>query len=119
MAINYDQLQFISKDKIDKVLGTFDPVTTTFAGTWGGSLTTGSSSIANPSGLKALGTMKWSVDGINFYPPRLKFAIPGAPNATVGMVVSASTVTFYWSNNTGGAVTFTVKWVLDFIDQDT
>jgi hypothetical protein len=119
MSIDYTKLHFISKDKIDKVLGTFEPVTTTFAGTWSGSLTTGSSSVANPSGLKALGTMKWSVDGVNFYPPRLKFPIPGAPNATVGMVVDASNVVFYWSNNTGGAVAFTVIWTLDFIDQDT
>lgn len=119
MPIEYDKLQFISKDKIDKVLGSFDPVITTFTGSYSGGLTTGVSSVANPSGLKALGTMVWSIDGVNFYRPRLKFPVAGAPQATVGMVVSDSTVWFYWTNNTGGAVTFTVKWVLDFIDQDT
>lgn len=119
MPIDYSKLHFISKDKIDKVLGTFEPVTTTFAGSWGGSLTTGTETVANPVGLKALGTMKWSIDGVNFYPPRLKFPLPGAPQATVGMVVDEDDVKFYWSNNTGGAVTFTVTWTLDFIDQDT
>lgn len=119
MPIDYDKLQFISKDKIDKVVGTFDPVTTTFTGGYSGSLTVGTHSIANPAGLKALGTMKWSIDGINFYPPRLKFPLAGAPAATVGMVVSASSIDFYWSNNTGGAVNFTVIWTLDFIDSNT
>jgi len=119
MPVDYDKLQFVSKEKIDKILGSFDPVTTSFPGSWGGFLTTGSFSIANPAGIKALPTMKWSIDGINFYPARLKFPIAGAPAATVGIVVSASEVVFYWSNNTGSAVTFICVWTLDFIDSDT
>lgn len=119
MAVDYDKLQFVSKDKIDKILGSFDPVTTTFAGSYSGSLTTGSVSIPNPSGMKALPTMKWSIDGVNFYPARLKFPIPGAPAATVGIMVNNENVIFYWSNNTGGAVTFTCIWTLDFIDTDS
>lgn len=119
MPVDYSKLQFTSKDKIDKILGSFDPITTTFPGAYSGSLTTGSFSVPNPSGMKALPTMKWSIDGVNFYPARLKFPIAGAPVATVGVMVSNANVTFYWTNNTGGAVTFTCVWTLDFIDSDT
>lgn len=118
MPIDYDKLQFISKDKIDKVVGNFGVTRTPFASS--GSPAYGSHSIPNPSGMKALGTMKWSIDGVNFYPPRLKFPIPGAPaGVTVGMVVNATTIWFYWQNNTGAPVNFLVDWVLDFIDTDT
>lgn len=119
MPIDYDSLQFTSKDKIDKILGTFDTRTTTFAGSYSGSLTTGTNRITNPVGMKALPTMKWSIDGVNFYPARVKFPIAGAPAATVGIMVDNDYVYFYWSNNTGGAVTFTCIWTLDFIDTDS
>lgn len=118
MPIDYDKLQFISKDKIDKVVGTFDPITTDFQAP--ASPVFGVVTVPNPAGIRALGTMKWSIDGVNFYPPRLKFPIAGAPaGVTVGMMVTATTVYFYYQNLTGGIVNFQVKWVLDYIDTDT
>lgn len=119
MAIDYDKLQFISDKKIDKVVSPFDPVTTTF--TAPSSPNWGSFSVANPFGVKALPTMKWSVDGVNFYEPRLKAFTGGSPvaGATVGVLVSDTNVVFYYTNFTGAPIDYTVIWTLDFIDSDT
>lgn len=116
MAVDFDKLQYSSIDKIDKVVGTFDPIITTF----NGSSTFGNHPVTNPYGQKALPTMMWSIDGVNFYEPRLKFPLTGGPTGvTVGVMVSADYVTFYYTNFTGSPVSFTVRWVLDFIDSDT
>lgn len=118
MAIQYEKLQFISTKRIDKIVGSWGPITSTkvVAANSDDSLT-----VANPYGKRALPTMKWSIDGANFYPPRVKFPITAgvgstAVGATAGVIVGETSIVFYFTNTNGSPVTFTVIWTLDFID---
>lgn len=78
--------------------------------------------IPNPTGKKALPTMVWSIDGVNFYPMRYKVYNPGNPvpagqvGAGVGMAVDSDNITFYFTHYYGVTVDFTMFWTLDEID---
>lgn len=77
--------------------------------------------IANPAGKKALISMAFSIDTINYYPQKYRLYQPGNPiptgriGATVGAAVSDDYITFYFTHYYGSTVDFTMKWVLDNI----
>ena len=78
--------------------------------------------ISNPIGKKALITMVWSIDGVNYYPCKPILYNPGNPipagevGATVGCSIDANYITFYSTHYLGSSVTYYVKYVLDSIE---
>lgn len=77
--------------------------------------------IPNPVGKKCLITMKWSIDGVNYYPMKPILYNPGNPvpagkiGATVGCSLTASEIKFYFTHYLGSTVNFSMIYVLDNI----
>lgn len=124
---NIDLLALITNGSADRVISGFDINTTTrsvSAATLSGGIyipKTDTYVIANPAGKKALISMVYSIDGINFYPQKYRLYQPGNPvpsgriGATVGASVDQEYITFYFTHYYGVQVNFTMKWVLDNI----
>lgn len=122
-----DLLALLTNGSADKVIGSFDINTTTHtvaAATLSGGIylpKTDTLQIANPAGRKALISMAYSIDGVNFYPQKYRLYQPGnpIPSGRVGAVVGATSdnnyITFYFTHYIGSSVNFTMKWVLDNI----
>lgn len=108
IADNFNLINFSTKFPIDKI-GAEGEISYSQASTGADSTRT----IPNPLGYKCLPTIAWSIDGINFYPADAKLN-PLNPY-TLNVKVSATTITFYLYNNSGGTVTFTIKYALDTI----
>lgn len=125
---NIDLLAFLSTNSVDKVVGSFDLLTASrsvAAATLSGGLYLPKSdnfTVANPFKRKALITMIWSIDGINFYPQRPHIYNPGNPipagkvGATMGARVDDATIYFDSVHFIGAQVDYTIRYVLDFID---
>lgn len=126
-----DPLPGIAADSdyvLDRILSDFDGNTTTHSvgpATLSGGLylpKTDTLIIANPIRKKALPTMVFSIDGVNFYPQRYKVYNPGNPipsgilGAGVGLAVDADYLYFYFTHYFGSTVNFTMFWTLDEID---
>lgn len=124
-----DLLAFVTSGSLDKVVGSFDLLsasTTVAATTSSGGFPVPKSdtyTIPNPYGKKAQITMIWSIDGVNYYPQKPFIYTPGpAPfaigdaGATMGAMVSDSTIYFYSIHYIiAGPVNFTMLYVLDMI----
>lgn len=125
--MNIDLLALLTNGSADKVIGSFDINTTSHsvaAATLSGGFylpKTDTLQIANPAGRKALISMAFSIDGVNYYPQKYQLYQPGNPvpsgriGATVGAAVSDDYITFYFTHYYGVQVDFTMKWVLDNI----
>lgn len=123
-----DKLSFLSDDPIDKVIGSFDAITTTYVASAASSLGGGFYSpsrnvytIPNPAGQRGIPTMVYSVDGSPYRNQQYFLYSPGTvpytrQAETVGMVADDTTVYFYFLNYNPNTVTFTMRWVLDYID---
>lgn len=123
-----DLLAFFTGGSLDKVVGSFDVLTATrsvAAATLSGGIYLPKSdtyTIANPYGRKALITMAWSIDGVNYYPQKPWIYNPGNPvpsgllGATMGAIVDDSTISFISVHYLGVQVDYTMKYVLDFIE---
>lgn len=68
----------------------------------------------NPFGAKALPTLAWSVDNVNFYPAGASVA--GTNPYTANIAVDATTIYLYFYNNSGSTQTFYVHYTLDTIE---
>lgn len=113
---------------LDRILSDFNGSTTTHsvgAATLSGGIylpKTDQLIIPNPIGKKALPTMMFSIDGVNFYPQRYRVYNPGNPipdgqlGAAAGMAVDAQNLYFYFTHYIGSQVDFTMFWTLDEID---
>lgn len=113
---------------LDRILSDFNGNTTTHsvgAATLSGGFylpKTDTKIITNPIGKKALPTMMYSIDGVNFYPQKYRGYNPGNPipsgqlGATVGMAVDAQYIYFYFTHYIGSQVDFTMFWTLDEVD---
>lgn len=122
-----DLLELLANNSVDKIISDFDGNTTTHsvsAATLSGGVYLPQTSeliIANPTGKKAFPTMVWSIDDSNYYPARPKLFQPGNPipegrlGATVGMMVNAQQIKFYFVHYYGVTVNFKMFWVLDNI----
>lgn len=122
-----DLLALLTNGSADKVVGGFDINTTTHsvaAATLSGGFylpKTDSLVINNPFGAKALITMVYSTDGVNYYPQRYRLYQPGNPvpagrlGAVAGAAVDEDYITFYFTHYLGAQQNFTMKWVLDNI----
>ena len=77
--------------------------------------------IDNPIGKKAFITMKWSIDGINYYPQKPFIYQPGNPvpagkvGATVGCGIDDDHINFYFVHYLAASQTFRIIYVLDSI----
>lgn len=123
----FDEQSANSDYTLDRILSDFNGNTTTHsvaAATLSGGIylpKTDIKIIANPVGKKALPTMLFSIDGLNFYPQRYRNYNPGNPipagqlGASVGMAVAADFIYFYFTHYIGSTVNFTMKWALDEI----
>ena len=113
---------------LDRILSDFNGNTTTHsvgAATLSGGFylpKTDVKIIPNPILKKALPTMVFSIDGVNFYPQKYRTYNPGNPipdgqlGAGVGMAVDADNIYFYFTHYIGATVDFTMFWTLDEID---
>lgn len=113
---------------LDRILSSFEGNTTTHsvgAATLSGGIylpKTDQLVIPNPAGKKALPTMMFSIDGLNFYPQKYRHYNPGNPipagllGATVGMAVDENNIYFMFTHYIGSTVNFTMFWTLDEID---
>lgn len=122
-----DLLALLTNGSADKVIGSFDINTSTHnvgAATLSGGIylpKTDSLVVANPAGKKALISMAYTYDGINYYPQKYRLYQPGNPirsgriGAVVGAAVDENYITFYFTHYIGAPVNFTMKWVLDNI----
>lgn len=125
--VNVDLLALLTNGSADKVVGSFDILTTTHsvaAATLSGGFylpKTDSLTVANPAGKKCLITMAYSIDGINYYPQRYRLYQPGNPPiagrlaAVAGASVDDDYITFFFTHYVGAQVNFTMKYVLDNI----
>lgn len=124
----FDEQAANSDYTLDRILSDFNGNTTTrsvAAATLSGGIylpKTDIYTIPNPIGKKALPTMIFSIDGVNFYPQRYRVYNPGNPipagqlGAGVGMAVDAQYIYFYFTHYIGAQVDFTMKWTLDEIN---
>ena len=122
-----DLLALLTNGSADRVVGSFDINTTTYSVaaatlSFGFYLPkTDVYRIPNPFGKKALITMAYSVDGVNYYPQKYRLYQPGNPvpagriGATVGASVTDSEIIFYFTHYLGAQQNYTMKWVLDNI----
>lgn len=69
--------------------------------------------IPNPTGKKGFITISWTIDGANYYPAQA-YTGPTNPYAVNGWV-SSSDIGFILQNFSGGAATFTLRYVVDNI----
>lgn len=128
MITDIDLLSFVTDSPIDKVVGSFDLLTTTrsvAAATLSGGIylpMIDNFTVANPYGVKALITMIWSIDGVNFYPQHPHIYNPGNPipagkvGATMGARIDDTTIYFDSNHFIGSQVDYTIYYVLDLID---
>lgn len=122
-----DHIAFMSKYPMDKILYEQNtPITHSVSAAvdGGGGFympKTDIKTIANPIGKKAFITMKWSIDGVNYYPAKPILYNPGNPipagkvGATVGCSISATEIKFYFTHYIPSTVNFSMKYVLDSI----
>lgn len=122
-----DLLSLLTNGSADKVIGSFDILTQTHsvaAATLSGGIylpKTDTLQITNPAGKKALITMAYSIDGINFYPQKYRLYQPGNPvpsgqiGAVAGAAVDEQYITFYFTHYYGVQVDYIMKFVLDNI----
>lgn len=124
-----DLISFLSANGFDKIIGSFDVLTETrsvAAATLSGGIYLPQSdtyTIPNPAGRKALITMAWSMDGLNYYPQKPWIYNPGNPvpsglnGATMGAMVDEDYIYFKSVHYLGVQVNYTMKYVLSFIDE--
>lgn len=122
-----DLLALLTNGSADRVIGSFDILTQTHsvgAATLSGGFylpKTDTLQIANPAGKKALISMVYSIDGVNYYPQRYRLYQPGNPPpsgrliAVAGAAVDEDFITFYFTHYSGSTVNYTMKYVLDNI----
>ena len=110
MTLDTTKIAFTSEYISDKVVYE-SPVLTYSQGASSFSTQT----VANPYGVKALTTLAWSVDGTNYYPANATISVNYVTQYTANGSCSASNVHIYLENNTGGAITFYIKFALDTI----
>jgi hypothetical protein len=127
MTTDISKAQFSSEFPIDKIISDFDGNVTTHsvpAATFSGGFylpKTDSIQIINPTGKKALMTMIYTYDNVNYYPSKARLYQPGNPvpagriGAVVGEAVNADYIWFYFTHYFGSQVDFTMFWVLDTI----
>lgn len=113
---------------LDRILSDFNGNTTTHsvgAATLSGGIylpKTDVKIIPNPIKKKALPTMMFSIDGVNYYPQRYRVYNPGNPipagqlGAGVGLAVDAEYLYFYFTHYFGSTVNFTMFWTLDEVN---
>lgn len=104
---NINKVKFTSIFPSDKIV-----YESTFSKSQSASSST-TTSITNPYGQTAFITLSWSVDDTNYYPMQAYSTIL-APYTANGWVDS-STIYIYTENNSGGTVTFYIKYALDSI----
>lgn len=122
-----DLMSFMSLYPIDKILfeQVEEPLEHTVAASYdnGGIVMPKSDilTIPNPIGKKAFITMKWSIDGVNYYPQKAILYNPGNPvpagkrPATVGCCIDDDEIQFFFTHYSLNALTFRIKYVLDNI----
>lgn len=127
MAEYSDLLSFVTSGSLDKVVGSFDILSTSRsvgAATLSGGIylpKSDSFTIANPYGKKAQITMIWSIDGVNYYPQKPWIYNPGNPvpsgliGATMGAMVDDGLIYFYSVHYLGVTVNYTMYYVLDMV----
>ena len=110
MTLDTTKIAFTSDYISDKIVYE-SPVLTYSQGATSSSTKT----VANPYGAKAFITLAWSVDGTNYYPANATISTNYVTQYTANGSCSDSTVYIYLENNTGGSITFYIKFVLDTI----
>lgn len=122
-----DLLALLTNGSADRVVGSFDILTQTHsvsAATLSGGFylpKTDVLEIANPAGKRALISMAYSIDGVNYYPQKYRLYQPGNPvptgalGAVAGAGVTPDVIRFYFTHYYGVQVDFTMKYVLDNI----
>jgi hypothetical protein len=110
MSVDITKLQFSSDYVADKMVYESDVISYSV-----GATTATTKTVTNPYGIKAFVTMIWSVDGTNYVPMQSTVSSNYVTQYTANAWCDASNVYLYLENNTNGALTFYLKFVLDSI----
>lgn len=112
MATDFDKLNYISSNVIDKIVME-DTITTPLEYVVSGGGTTTTQTVTNTYGIAGFVTLSWSVDGINYYPAQ---AYTVASNVfTANGWCDATSIFIYMENFTAGSLTFRIKFTLDTV----
>lgn len=113
MATDFDKLNYISSNVIDKIV-IEDAVTTPLEYIVAGGGTTTTQTVTNTYGTAGFVTLSWSIDGVNYYPAQA-YTDATAPYTANGWCDAAS-IYIYMENYSGAGVTFRIKFTLDTVN---